>query len=311
MTLKFSCPHCRKAIRVKEELAGKKAKCPACQQVLTIPTVARSSSPEPAKSTTESDLEAQALSALAEQSNSPSSPSSPAAAGGKTIDFQCPFCDEKIRLGADLAGKRAPCPECRRIIKVPLLEKADPKDWRKVDVHAPLIRDHRGAPAPEGAWGSEVSRGRVSRQALLEAGALPVIKEKWTARQWTHRIGLAMIVVLVLVVGTWAAMHFSFASRKGGAFSQAEKLVAETKDPLTAAEVYRGLGVYQLRAENPVGEGTSAQAARDWFRKARARLADESKESAEHDAILMDIALDQLNLASESEEAQKRGNRLK
>lgn len=308
MTLKFSCPHCRKAIRVKEELAGKKAKCPACQQVLTIPTVARSSAPSPAKSMTESDLEAQALAALAEQTKSPSSPKQ---AITKTIDFPCPFCDEKISLSADLAGKRAPCPECRRIIKVPLLEKADPKDWRKVDVHAPLTRDHRGEPAPEGAWGSEVSRGRVSRQALLEAGALPVIKEKWTVRQWTNRIGLAVIVVLVLVVGTWAAMHFSFASRKGGALSQAEKLVAETKDPLTIAEVYRGLGVYQLRAEKPVGESTSAQAARDWFRKARARLADESKESAEHDLILIDLALDQLDLASESEEAQKRGNRLK
>src|SRR5436190_16191084 len=227
MTLKFSCPHCRKAIRVKEELAGKKAKCPACQQVLTIPTVARSTSPTAAKSTTESDLEAQALAALAEQS-----PSSPAPASTKTIDFQCSFCDEKISLSADLAGKRAPCPECRRIIKVPLLEKADPKDWRKVDVHAPLIRDHRGAPAPEGAWGSEVSRGRVSRQALLEAGALPVIKEKSTSRQWTHRIGLAVLTVFVLVVGTWAVLHFGFESRMGGAFSQAEKLVTDTKDPL-------------------------------------------------------------------------------
>jgi hypothetical protein len=257
---------------------------------------------------TESDLEAQALAALAEQSKAPSPPR---AASTKTVDFPCPFCDEKISLSADLAGKRAPCPECRRIIKVPLLEKTDPKDWRKVDVSAPLTRDHRGEPAPEGAWGSEVSRGRVSRQALLQAGALPVIKEKWTVRQWTNRIGLAVIVVLVLVVGTWAAMHFSFASRKGGAFSQAEKLVAETKDPLTAAEVYRGLGVYQLRAEKPVGESTSSQAARDWFRKARAKLADEGKDSAEHDAILIDIALDQLDLASDSEEAQKRGNRLK
>src|SRR5437762_8059246 len=125
MTLKFSCPHCRKAIRVKEELAGKKAKCPACQQVLTIPTVARSTGPPPAKSTTESDLEAQALAALAEQSKAPATPDG---ASTKTINFQCPFCDEQISLSADLAGKRAPCPKCRRIIKVPLPEKSEPKD---------------------------------------------------------------------------------------------------------------------------------------------------------------------------------------
>src|SRR6266852_3602347 len=307
MTLKFSCPHCRKGIRVKHELAGKKAKCPACQQVLTIPTVARSTSPTPAKSTNESDLEAQALAALAEQSKSPSSP---APASTKTIDFQCSFCDEKISMSADLAGKRAPCPECRRIIKVPLLEKTEPKDWRKVDIRSPITRDHKGEAAPEGAWGSEVSRGRVSRQALLEAGALPVVKEKWTLRQWTHRIALGATGAIILVVAVWAFFHYGAENRKSGAFAQAEKLVAESKDPLTAAEVYRGLGVYQFRAEKPVGENNSAKAARDQFLKARAKLTETSGESAERDAILIDLALDQVDLGSDSEEAQKRGIRL-
>src|SRR5207244_2184904 len=224
--------------------------------------------------------------------------------------FQCPFCDEQISLSADLAGKRAPCPKCRRIIKVPLPEKSEPKDWRKVDVRSPITRDHKGEPAPEGAWGSEVSRGRVSRQSLLEAGALPVVKEKWTLRQWTNRIAFAVTAVLVLVVSAWAILHFSFESRKGGAFSQAEKLVAESKDPLTAAEVYRGLGVYQFRAEKPVGENNCAKAARDQFLKARAKLTESSTESAERDAILIDLALDQVDLGSDSEEAQKRGIRL-
>src|SRR6266849_5077715 len=310
MALKFSCPHCRKGIRVKEELAGKKGKCPACHQVLTIPIVPRSGAPTPAKPTTESDIEALALAALAEKEKTKPSPG-PDSASSQKIEFPCPMCDEKITLNADLAGKRAPCPECRRIIKVPLLEKAEPKDLRKVDVRSPMTRDHKGEPAPEGAWGSEVSRGRVSRQALLEAGALPVVKEKWTLRQWTNRVGFAVTAVLVLVVSAWAILHFSFESRKGGAFSQAEKLVAESKDPLTAAEVYRGLGVYQFRAETPVGENNSAQAARDQFRKARAKLTEDSKESAERDAILIDLALDQVDLGTESEDALKRGIRLK
>src|SRR5262249_2799885 len=33
----FACPHCSRALKVKEELAGKKAKCPACGQPVTIP----------------------------------------------------------------------------------------------------------------------------------------------------------------------------------------------------------------------------------------------------------------------------------
>jgi hypothetical protein len=308
MALKFSCPHCHKGIRVKEELAGKKGKCPACQQILTIPSIARSSAPSPAKRTTESDIEALALAALGEKEKTKPSPGADSA-NSKKIEFQCPMCDEKISLSADLAGKRAPCPECRRIIKVPLLEKNEPKDWRKVDVRNPLARDLKGEPAPEGAWGTAIGGGRVSRQALLEAGALPVVKEKWTVRQWTHRIALGIGVAFVLIVGVWAVMHFGSQSRKSGAFSQAEKLVAESKDPLTAAETYRGLGVYQFRSEKPSGDSNSAQAARDYFRKARAKLTEDN--SAERDAILIDLAVDQLDLGSDSEEAQKKGIRLK
>src|SRR5439155_1231981 len=37
MSIKFPCPHCKKALKVKDELAGRKAKCPSCQQILTIP----------------------------------------------------------------------------------------------------------------------------------------------------------------------------------------------------------------------------------------------------------------------------------
>jgi hypothetical protein len=308
MTLKFSCPQCRKVIRVKEELAGKKAKCPACQQVLMIPTLPQPASAAPAKKTTESDLEAMALAALAEQSKS--APGSEKVSSQK-IEFSCPQCDEKISMSADLAGKRAPCPECRRIIKVPLLEKTEPKDWRKVDVRNPLMRDHKGEPAPEGAWGSAIGGGRVSRQALLEAGALPVIKERWTLRQWVQRSALGISVAVVLVVGVWAVVQFSSARRMSGAFDKAQKLVAECNDSLTAAEVYRGLGVYQFRAEKSVGDNNSAAAARDQFRRARAKAAEETKESSERDLILIDLALDQVDLGTDSEDALKKGTRLK
>jgi hypothetical protein len=308
MTLKFSCPHCKKVIRVKEELSGKKAKCPGCQQILTIPTVKQPASTSPAKKTTESDIESLALSALAEQSQATPGPEK---ANSQKIEFACPMCDEKISMSADLAGKRAPCPECRRIIKVPLLEKDEPKDWRKVDVRSPLNRDHKGEPAPEGAWGSAVGGGRVSRQALLEAGALPVVKEKWTLRQWVNRVGLGISVAIGVVVGGWAVLHFGAANRRSGVFDKAEKMVVEINDPLTAAEVYRGLGVYQFRAEKSVGDNTSAGAARDQFRRARAKATEDSKDSSERDLILIDLALDQVDLGSDSEDAHIRGTRLK
>src|SRR5260370_22594562 len=39
MPIKFKCPNpnCQKILNVKDHLAGKRAPCPACKQVLTIP----------------------------------------------------------------------------------------------------------------------------------------------------------------------------------------------------------------------------------------------------------------------------------
>jgi hypothetical protein len=35
--LKFTCPACHKSLRGPEDLAGKRVKCPACQQVIAVP----------------------------------------------------------------------------------------------------------------------------------------------------------------------------------------------------------------------------------------------------------------------------------
>src|SRR5947209_3772948 len=103
--IKFNCPHCKRGLSVKDHLAGKRAACPACKKGLLIP--APVSKPV--------DLEAFAAAALADQ---------PAEAKAPTlIDFRCPQCDEEIHVSSELGGKQAPCPECRRIIKVPMPAK--------------------------------------------------------------------------------------------------------------------------------------------------------------------------------------------
>jgi phage FluMu protein Com len=35
--IKFKCPHCPKVLNVGDEYAGKKVRCPACKEVLTLP----------------------------------------------------------------------------------------------------------------------------------------------------------------------------------------------------------------------------------------------------------------------------------
>jgi hypothetical protein len=55
MAIKFNCPKCKKELVVKDELAGKQGKCPACQSVLVVPaapapvTSRPAAAPAPAK----------------------------------------------------------------------------------------------------------------------------------------------------------------------------------------------------------------------------------------------------------------------
>ena len=40
MSISFSCSGCEKKLKVRDDLAGKRVKCPGCQGVLIIPTLA-------------------------------------------------------------------------------------------------------------------------------------------------------------------------------------------------------------------------------------------------------------------------------
>ena len=137
MPIKFNCPHCKKEFNVKDQLAGKRAGCPACKKILTVP----------APTSTPVNVEEFAAAALAEQHEAPAPQKEP-----ETMEFVCSYCETKVQVAAELAGKQTSCPECRRIVKVPLLEKAGPKDWRNVDSRLPSGARRDLEPAPEGAW---------------------------------------------------------------------------------------------------------------------------------------------------------------
>src|SRR5579859_5246257 len=121
MPIKFTCPHCKRGFVFKDQFAGKRGACPGCKKIVTIPNAAPTASapkPPPAPAQAEpppvpADIEAHAAALFSDE------PRSAEPADTKTIDFNCPYCDEPIKLSADLAGKRAQCPECKQIIKVP------------------------------------------------------------------------------------------------------------------------------------------------------------------------------------------------
>jgi hypothetical protein len=297
MAIKLNCSRCKKALRVKDELAGKKVRCPGCQQILVVP--------EPAHPSAE--IEALAAAALSEQPAAPA-PAAPAA----TIKFHCSYCDEEVQASAELAGRQMPCPSCTRIIKVPVPEKVEPKDWRKVDPRGPaagMLKD--AEKAPEGAWGSKTTASAVSRRALVEAEVIPLAQEPTPWGRYISRGLIAASLLAAVGFGGCSIRRYSAQQSQQNVLELALKSLPEGPAPTTSAaspvglltaEVYRAAGELSIR-EN------QAKAAQDFMSKARARLMNLNADSTGRDLALIDLAVTQVDLGGDTA-ADLRGLRL-
>jgi hypothetical protein len=279
MAIKFSCPSCGKALVVKDQLAGKRGACSGCKRVITIPF--------PVAEAHHENVEAMARQAFADEPAA----AAPAPAETKTIEFQCPMCDEKVQVSADLEGKRTPCPECRRIIKVPMQVKSEPKDWRNLRQRGPSgARQNVEPQAPEGAWSSASAAG-VSRETLLETGAIVEEADPEIRLQRWIRVTTAAIAVVFLGLAGLGSYKFI---TQGKADKYLERALEMTKGestkltPEQAAAVHWAAAEYQARSGKP----DAAQKAMDEYGQARAALGKAA--SLERDAMLIDLALDEL-----------------
>jgi hypothetical protein len=307
MSIKFNCQHCKRSLKVSSELAGKKARCPGCKKVVVIPSLDPVPPPASVPQPAEADVEALAAAALVDQ---PKPEPVVAAKQAEPIKFTCFYCDEEIQVSADLAGKQTPCPECRRIVKVPMPVKTEPRDWRKPQPRGPaagLRRDEQ--PAPEGAWGSATSASTVSQQALLEAEAIPMAEEQLTPFQWVVRGLVAAAGVLLVGVAVMAFLHLRDQNQQKKSLRLALSAVAEGANPapsnLAAAEINRAAGEFYMR------EG-KMESARTHFKQARTRLQAEQvspKSVSDRDTLLIDLALSQIELGG-SQEDELKGTRL-
>ena len=206
MPVRVKCEKCKKTLSVKDHLAGKKIKCPVCQNVVAVP--AESGLPEaPAKKPPIAGKLAPPkkppadptktngtppVTAKPKSNGVPVKPPEPAAAPPenvedealsalsekpakqedegppKTIDFRCEWCDEELHLPIDLGGKQTQCPnvECKRIIKVPLPKIVEKKDWRKMDRRGPAAALVSQPEQLDDAWGTQ--EAVQARQASLQ-----------------------------------------------------------------------------------------------------------------------------------------------
>jgi hypothetical protein len=296
MPIRIKCPSCQTILGVKETLAGKKAKCPKCQFMLTIP-MPKAAAAAPAVSV--EDAEALAASAFADEPAPAAPPPST-----QVIEFECPFCMEMVKVSGDLAGKQTPCPnpECKRIVKVPLpKEDGKPKDWRQVSKRGPSGALKKNEDEPEGAW-TTAQKTRVSTEALEEAGALPVKKEPVSAAQWLRRGVLAFVALIVCGGAAWGISAWLANKRLYGTLNNALEAADRAKPkPAQQAAVFRGAGEFYVNVKQ-------APKAMEYFGKSRGAFGgpvdDKAPADLERDTVLTELALAMVELGGNDNEVR-------
>src|SRR5439155_24176779 len=319
MPIRFKCPHCKKGLVVKEQMAGKKAACPACKKVLSVPATV--SAP--------ADLEAFAAAALADQpvtpppqtdgksdgkvdgkTNGRTDGAAPPSAPAPAIEFNCEFCDTRLKFDADMGGKKAPCtnPECRRIIKVPMPKIERPKDWRELSKGPSAVLAKKPEQL-EGAWGTATDKSKVSQAALAEADAIIEVDEdessaamRWLRRGlWIGGVGGALFLTI------WGLSRRHEVTTQREAIDLALEAVDATdhkdakKIPAAwAAVVLRGAGEHHVTKKK-------AATAQQYFTKARAMLP--ADPAVDADLFRKVLAASEVTLGGSDEQARD-GERL-
>src|SRR5262245_25072036 len=203
MAIAFNCPHCKRKYKLPDNMTGRRVTCAEanCRKQFVVPTPVRTAAAPIA------NADEYAAAALSEPAVVVQTKAEPEAA---PIKVKCPHCDIENTFEGRMAGKNAPCQndDCRKIIKVPLLEKAEAKDWRKMGRSAPSMARVDVEPGMEGAWGA-AQQTAVSREALKQAEAIggPVEEERPNWPKRIIRITLAVAIVGLVAYGVFYGLR--------------------------------------------------------------------------------------------------------
>ncbi len=297
MAIRFRCPSCKKSLTVKDEMAGRRAACPVCKKGFKIP----------APRAKAADVEALAAATLSDE---PQQQQTEEQQPPDTFEFTCPFCDEEVKVAADMAGKREPCPSCKQILKVPVPQEEKPKDWRTVDQVGPSAALANVPEQLEGAWGSTTDRGRVHKESLADADVLtkPEPPPRRDIGPWVGRVFWVVAIgfVLFFVVRNFYKRRVEV-SRKGD-LQHALEAIAVKKDQGTealnlprtwVAEIHRGIGEFYARTDK-------AEDAKDQFRMAQSRFSRDFGRSAvvdvDREMMLIRLARSQILLGGDEDQ---------
>ena len=159
-------------------------------------------------------------------------------------------------------------------------------------------------PVPEGAWGS-TTVSAVSKQALVEGGAIPetrALRTLWQKVRWPI---YGMTVVVLLSAGGWTGYRWwgqraaDRALKEALAYAASEQGEKEVGKSGQAA-IALGAGEYYLHSH----ADESFKRAREQFGKAYVTLI-AAPAGKERDALLGDLALAQIELGGSDDEARQ------
>jgi hypothetical protein len=137
MPVQFACS-CGRQLRVGDEYAGRRIKCPECGEALTAPAASRASSKGPTTQAPPAD----------------------------TITFSCD-CGQTLRVSARLAGRSARCPNCDESVPVPAPGKKAQREEGTIQKDRPDARQDSGRlrnPAPRRRDPDEEDEDRPRRR---------------------------------------------------------------------------------------------------------------------------------------------------
>jgi len=122
MPINVVCESCNAQLKLKEELAGKKIKCPKCGGVTRV------------------TAQAPAGAAVSKPGSLAAKPGPEKSADqAESLRLECPECDHRFKVPSSKAGKKVRCPECEHVFPAPP-PPSEQDDDEETDEDAPPKR---------------------------------------------------------------------------------------------------------------------------------------------------------------------------
>jgi ribosomal protein S27E len=250
MAIVFNCPYCSTNYRLKNEFGGKTATCknPICRKVIPIPKpTAAELAAAPA------DLDSFAAAAFADDLAKADKPTE------QMIQVVCTGCDHTWSVEVSKEGKNVRCPECGKVVRVPMRKMEEKADWRS-GAGPTLARRETGLDR-QGAFGTAAMGG------ISEGTAREIVKDRDAEEEPEERRKKLIkrgVLLLVVAAAVGVAGYFALKTQKeiktDANMAQAVKEQKEqgTKDPRFEAIIHRASAEYKCRTAASTEEAAEA-----------------------------------------------------